>query len=129
MWCAAANCFESLGQRDEAIRCYRRADQEGDTECIALNKLAKLTSPPRGSSEVVSAVAAGYHERVLGMHNTDEGIEVQEVVDALISLARYHYKTLKQYDTARKYCQRLMDCTVPEKEEARAMLIEMENLA
>ena len=119
MWCAAANCYESLGQVDEAIRCYRRADQEGDAEGIALTKLAKLTT-----SSGASEVAAQYHLRVLAMHPEDEDVETQEVVCALLFMAR-HCKQLGEFARARKYCQRLMDCSVPEKEDARALLVEI----
>ena len=38
-----ANCYESLGQREDAVRCYRRAESLGDSEGIALSKLATLT--------------------------------------------------------------------------------------
>jgi len=119
MWCAAANCYESLGQNDEAIRCYRRADQEGDAEGIALTKLAKLTWE-HGNKQV----AAQYHKRVLTLHEGEDSVTNQEVVFALISLARYHSE-LGDYTQARTYCQRLMDCSVPEKEEARALLAEI----
>ena len=42
--CAVANCHESLGQREDAVRCYRRAENLGDSEGIALSKLATLTA-------------------------------------------------------------------------------------
>jgi len=119
MWCAAANCYESLGQIEEAIRCYRRADAEGDAEGISLTKLAKLTTES-GASDV----AAQYHLRVLANHKSDEDVETQEAVCALLFLAR-HCKNSKEYSQARKYCQRLMDCSVPEKEDARALLLEI----
>lgn len=119
MWCAAANCYESLGQIDEAVRCYRRADQEGDAEGIALIKLAKLTSE-QGDAQV----AAQYHLRVLALHDGEEGVTSQEVVFALIFLAKY-FKEHGEYTKARSYCQRLMDCSVPEKEDARVLLAEI----
>ena len=43
MWCAVANCYECLGQSHDAVRCYRRAESVGDSEGIALSKLAALT--------------------------------------------------------------------------------------
>jgi hypothetical protein len=32
-------CYESLGKHTEAIKCYKRAHDNGDREGIALNKL------------------------------------------------------------------------------------------
>lgn len=130
MWCAVANCYESLDQSEEAMRCYRRAEALGDSEGIALTRLAALAKE-LGEEDT----AACFCRKILG--SATEALEVtaaeaassqdlsQSMVDALIFLAKYCFrKGLKQ--EARRHCERLLDCPVPERDDARAILARLQ---
>jgi len=131
MWCAVANCYESLSQSGEAMRCYRRAESLGDTEGIALTRLAALAKE-LGEEDT----AAGFCRKILSSAGVGEGAGSGEVsagpqdlsqgmVDALIFLAKYCFrKGLKQ--EARRHCERLLDCPVPERDDARAILARLQ---
>jgi len=139
MWCAVAGCYRQLGQKQEAIKCYQRAEKNDDREGIAFAELARLfrevapaprhlmrcTPPPRRVHRVpqegdVSRAAHYYAETLKqrDMHHETAGAETQE---ALLFLANYCKETgaLAQ---AQQYCQRLLDLGGAEKEEAKALL-------
>lgn len=42
MWNAMGNCYEKLGKKNEATRCYERAENGKDKEGIALFQMGKL---------------------------------------------------------------------------------------
>ena len=42
MWSAIAGTYEELDMKEEAIKCYKKAEANGDREGIALIKLARL---------------------------------------------------------------------------------------
>lgn len=44
MWVALAGCFENMDRKAEALRCFEKAYQAGDSEGMALPRLAKLYS-------------------------------------------------------------------------------------
>ncbi len=50
MWCAMAESYERLHRIDDAIKCYLRAEGNGDGEGQALFKLAKLHAQLTGSA-------------------------------------------------------------------------------
>jgi len=126
MWCAVANCHESLGQEEAALRCYRRAEACGDSEGIVLSKLATL-SCKLGEEDA----AAGFYKKILSTGGLDGPVDElqqelsQPEVEALIFLARYCLKH-QMRTQARKHCERLLDCPVPEREDARLILEEIQ---
>jgi len=119
------------------VRCYRRAVSCGDSEGIALTKLAKLHQELREED-----AAALFWKGVLQVHDDEQTITSQEVVDALTFTAQYCLKKAdsnRQEDvdaidnksreflvSAYKCCERLLDCPIPEKEEAKVLLSEIE---
>ncbi|KAK9756262.1 hypothetical protein RND81_01G085000 [Saponaria officinalis] len=92
LWIAMAHCYESnqLHMLEEAIKCYKRAADQQDTEAIAVNRLAKL------------------HDQ-LGNKLKPQG---PNMVDALMFLAKY-YRFQKHVDEAEIYCTRLLDYAGP----------------
>ena len=42
MWCAMAGCYKLLNRRNDAIKCYQRAEANNDREGIAFVELARL---------------------------------------------------------------------------------------
>ena len=42
MWCAMAECYEKVGNVEQAIKCYQRAEANNDREGLALKKLAQV---------------------------------------------------------------------------------------
>ena len=43
MWCAMANCYETLERKAEAFQCYQKARAHGDTE-LALPRLVRCAA-------------------------------------------------------------------------------------
>jgi anaphase-promoting complex subunit 8 len=121
MWCALAGCFESVGCVQEAIDCYVRASSGGQSDGAALHKLATLY---RGLGDLDTA--AGCYLRNLERRDA-EGAEGQETVDALLFLAA-HARDGGRLDQAEMYCARLLELSVPEKEDAKALLREIRSL-
>ncbi|KAL9230864.1 hypothetical protein vseg_006159 [Gypsophila vaccaria] len=117
LWIAMAHCYESnqLNMLEEAIKCYKRAANQQDTEAIAVNRLAKLHDQLGQQSE-----AAFYYKKDLERMEIDER-EGPNMVDALMFLAKY-YRSQKQFDEAEIYCTRLLDYAGPEKETAKSLL-------
>jgi len=134
MWCALAECHECLGQTEEAVRCYRRAMSSGDNEGIALCKLAVLSSK-LGEEDA----AAGFWKQVLETHGDEQSVTSQEVVDALTFMSQHCFKKAESCEAedpaqkvwlqeARKCCERLLDCPIPEKEDAKLLLTQIERV-
>ncbi|CAN6916891.1 unnamed protein product [Brassica oleracea var. botrytis] len=117
LWIAMAKCYQSeqLHMLEEAIKCYKRAVNCGDTEGIALNQLAKLHQKLGRNEE-----AAFYFEKDLERMDA-EGLEGPNMFEALVFLAT-HLKTNKKFDEAEVYCTRLLDYSGPEKEKAKSLL-------
>ena len=103
-----AKCYQSeqLHMLEEAIKCYKRAVNCGDTEGIALNQLAKLHQKLGRNEE-----AAFYFEKDLERMDA-EGLEGPNMFEALVFLAT-HLKTNKKFDEAEVYCTRLLDYSGP----------------
>ena len=95
MWCALANCYQNLDKKQEAIKCYIRADRHIDREGIALNKLA-LLHLELGDKP---AAAKYYTQFVEKRHLEDEDREnpSQDEAKALLFLATFH-KENEDYD-------------------------------
>jgi len=143
MWCALGSCYEKLGRSAEAIRCYERAAANQDREGLATTKLARLY---RQDGQMDKA-AKCYEDRLERQHNQlMEAVRDQkgecidailplvhgaqlspEDADALIFLTSY-YKRLGNLAEARQRAVCLLEYPGPEKEEARALLREINNL-
>jgi anaphase-promoting complex subunit 8 len=56
-----------------------------------------------------------------------EGVECSEIQDAVMYLAKY-FKTLGRYDESLGYCKRLQDYSGTYREEAMALIREINNI-
>ena len=132
MWGAMGSCYEKLNLRTEAIKCYERAEQFRDSEGeytififvyvgIVLNKLANLYK----SMNQMSKAAHCYEENL--KRKDSEQITSKETIEAIIFLAKY-YKKRSDYDKAYSFAQRLHDYNGKERDEATALIREINNL-
>lgn len=129
MWCAMGQCYENdqLQSVDKdnmevaAIRCYRRAVQNGDREGIALHKLAKLHQARNETRE------AAHYFRMNLERIEAENITGSDQLDALIYLAEYA-KATGNLAEAEAYCLQLLDYGAPSKEKAKSLLREIRSL-
>jgi anaphase-promoting complex subunit 8 len=121
MWCAMGQSYECLEKYPEAIKCYKRAHENGDREGISLNKLAKLYADVMRDDEQ----AAVHYLTNLELLDAEQ-VESQQTMDALMFLARY-YKEPKhnRLDDAELYCQRLQEHYGADKEEVAAWIKEI----
>eukprot|EP01125_Pyxidicula_operculata_P014862 TRINITY_DN5005_c0_g1_i1.p1 TRINITY_DN5005_c0_g1~~TRINITY_DN5005_c0_g1_i1.p1 ORF type:complete len:389 (-),score=46.41 TRINITY_DN5005_c0_g1_i1:143-1309(-) len=119
MWCAMAECYEKVGNVEEAIKCYKRAECNKDREGLALNKLATLYRT-RGNG----STAAYYYKKNLDRRDKEGLLPDQDTVNALLFLAQ-HCREIGLLDEAEGYCNRLLDYSGKEKEEAKALLREI----
>ena len=132
MWCALAGCYAHLDRTEEAVRCYSRAEVHGDREGIAAMRLAQLHADKLGDDET----AAQYYlkhlqrrgvvvENLPGSSNEKHVSptpgHAQDSVEALRFLARY-YKDKGDIVRAEMYCHRLLECSGPEREEAKGLI-------
>jgi len=145
-WCALGSCYEKLDRRAEAIRAYERAASNQDREGLATTKLAALY---RMEGEIDKA-ATCYERRLWRQHpklmtvldeQTREGTPIQDLeavlslspaltaedADALLFLAQ-HYRTKGQFLLSRLRAACLLEYPGPEREEAKVVLRELENL-
>ncbi|KAJ3451818.1 cell division cycle protein 23 [Anaeramoeba flamelloides] len=106
LWCALGNCHESLGQIQNAIKCYQRAEQNKDQKgYLPFKHLANLF-------ETIGEIdtAAFYWQKTLSMIiqlGSDELLKIQP----LYFLAEY-YKNNYEISKAKKKCEELLD--IPE---------------
>ena len=137
MWVAVAGCHEqaaatsaSAHHLDQAVKCYIRAEQCGDVE--ALHKLAQLYHKIERHEQ-----AAYYYRRHLMRCDQDRvsctqfsnvklncrtfQIEDQTTIDALLFLAQF-CKSSGRITDALQYCNRLMDYSGKEQDEAKALM-------
>lgn len=124
MWCAMGQCYESdqLQMKVAAIRCYQRAVTWNDQEGIALGKLAKLHRDSGNHK------AAAHYYRLNLVRLENEGADTADMVEALLYLANF-YKRSQMYRDAEACCMRLLDFAGPAKQDAKALLREIHNLA
>ena len=115
MWCAMAGCYKLLNKKTDAIKCYQRAESNGDREGIAFTELARLFR-----DEGDKARAAHYFSETLKLRE-QLGISGPETQEALLFLANY-CKDSGSLEEAQQYCSRLLDFSGHEKEEAKALL-------
>jgi len=77
--------------------------------------------------------AASFSRKILASISVEDGEEQsqdlnQTMVDALIFLARYCFQK-GLHAEARQHCERLLDCPVPERDDARAILSQIQAAA
>lgn len=149
MWCALAGCYSHLDRTEEAIRCYLRAEVHGDREGIAAQKLAKLYAENLGNRKQAAHYYMKHLERrayengtapgkggnaanLNGGHNSGEtgvpaaAADTPDTVEALRFLANY-FKDQNDLGRAEECCRRLLDCSGPEKEEAKSLIREIKS--
>ncbi|KAL4178637.1 hypothetical protein AMTRI_Chr13g116080 [Amborella trichopoda] len=117
LWIAMAQCYETdqLHMLEEAVKCYKRAAHNNDTEGIAIHRLAKLHSKLGRNDQ-----AAIYYKMNLEKMEAEQR-EGLDMVEALLFLAN-HCKTENSFEEAEMYCTRLLDYSGPEKETAKSLL-------
>jgi len=121
MWCAMGQCYECLDKVEEAIKCYKRAHENGDREGIALNKLGKLFADVMQDNKE----AAMHYQNNLALLDAEQ-VESQQTMDALMFLARYYKDpSLNRLDDAELYCQRLQENYGADKDEVSALMKEI----
>ncbi len=87
----------------------------GDAEGVAMQRLAKLHEREKNFDR-----AAFFFKAILDSLDAKRA-ETPLVVEALVYLAK-HCMTKGYWKEAEKYCFRLLDFNVPEKEEAKGLL-------
>ncbi len=134
MWVALGGCFEKTGRSVEAARSFERALNAGDAEGVALQRLARLHQRDKNLDR-----AAFFFKAILDSLDAARA-ETPVVVEALIFLAKHCMAKLFWKEAEKvtkrkgghfffihvspllKYCFRLLDFNVPEKEEAKTLL-------
>jgi anaphase-promoting complex subunit 8 len=76
----------------------------------------------------VSLQAAAHYYRLNLVRLESEGVDTAERVEALLYLANF-YKRFERYCDAEACCMRLLDFAGPAKQDAKALLREIHNLA
>ncbi|CAD7969652.1 unnamed protein product [Amoebophrya sp. A120] len=123
MWNALAGCYENLNLLKQAITCFERAHKCGDSENLALPKLARLHAEDQNSE----SIAAEYYQLLL-QGDAFTGIPQSlslEAVEALRFLMQYCRKINKIPECA-EYAKALLDTNGPEREEAKLVLRELQ---
>mgnify|MGYP003881369989 CR=1 FL=1 len=123
MWCAMAECFEKMDRPEDAIKCYLRAEGNTDREGLALGKLARLYSA-QGKADS----AAHYYEKVLARKDQGAFATDADCVEALLFLAAYR-RDNGQFREAEDLCKVLLDAGGVAKDQVKAMLAEIRQLA
>ena len=121
MWCALAGCYEKMGKSDETSKCLEKAEKYKDKEGLVLHRLAKLYL----SINDIEKAALCFQEN-LKRKETDEAF-TSETVEALMFLSKY-FKETGKYEEAVKYASRLHDYNGSEREEAKALIREIQNI-
>jgi anaphase-promoting complex subunit 8 len=121
MWNAMGNCYDKMDRREEAAKCHERAERFKDKEGIAMHKLAKLYI----TLGEIDKAACCFRENL--SRKDQEKIESNETTEALMYLAKYH-KAKEQYSEAIQYARRLHDFSGTEREEASALIREINSL-
>ena len=93
------NSYEQLGRHDECIKCYQRAEVNGDGEGIAIFRLASLFKKLKKNKE-----AAVQYSKYIDLkdkhanaikHGTQIANIDDEMNEALLFLANYYFKESK----------------------------------
>ncbi len=121
MWCAIGELYHAIRKLPEASKAFQKALAFNDRESIALFKLARLYLEMQDED-----TAAAYYKRNLDAKDAQE-IEGEDTKESLLFLA--HYCTRKgSLDEAEAFCERLLDFSGKEKEEAKTLLQELHSL-
>ncbi|CAD7934368.1 unnamed protein product [Amoebophrya sp. A25] len=112
MWNACAGCYESMGQKGVALKCFERAYSHGDSEGLALPRLARLhAEDPDGED-----AAATYYQEVL----LQGGAEALEAVRYLMGYCMRN----DRLEEAAAFARQLLD--TGDREEAKNLLKQLE---
>jgi anaphase-promoting complex subunit 8 len=114
-------CYEKMGKNTEATKCLEKAERYNDKEGIALHKLAKLYIM-MGMQDKAAICFKKNLER-----KEQEQVESSETVEALMFLAKY-FKEKGRLEDAVNYARRLHDYSGTEREEASALIREINNM-
>lgn len=117
MWTAMADCYNANQKYHHASLCLKRAQSTGDSEKVALHKLAQMYRLVG-----IKDKAAYYYKKNLDSQESFSNSE--QVIEALHFLATYN-KENKMYQEAYKYYSRLVDYDCPEADDSKAQIREM----
>lgn len=118
MWNAMGSCYERMEKKNEAAKCYERAENSKDKECIALHRLAQLYDSMGLETKAVQSFEENLRRK------DEEAITDNELGECLLYLAK-HYKNKGNIEKALMYARRLYDFNGPERDEANAILFEI----
>eukprot|EP01018_Ginkgo_biloba_P001203 Gb_18773 [translate_table: standard] len=121
MWVALGNCYEQHDKFNDAIKCYIHALKKGDSEGVALDKLARLHNQLGKFDEA----ALFYYKTILQKMENEQN-EGPEAIEALLYLANY-CKNQQNFAEAEVYCTKLLDYGGLAREDARTILRVMKN--
>jgi len=121
MWNAMGNCYEKMDRREEAAKCHEKAERYKDKEGIALHKLAQLYIEMGETQKA----AMCFRENL--KRKDRDALDSSEVSDALMFLAKYH-KSQNELGEALECCRRLQDYAGTYREEAMALVREINSL-
>ncbi|CDW85316.1 anaphase-promoting complex subunit 8-like [Stylonychia lemnae] len=120
MWIAMGGCYEKMDRKEEAIKCHEKGERYKDKEGIAMHKLAKLYI----QMGEYDKAATCFKENLRRKDN--EETESSETTEALMYLAKY-CKSQGLLKEAIDYARRLHDYSGTEREEASALIREINN--
>jgi anaphase-promoting complex subunit 8 len=120
MWIAMGGCYEKMDRKEEAIKCHEKGERYKDKEGIAMHKLAKLYI----QMGEYDRAATCFKENLRRKDN--EETESSETTEALMYLAKY-CKSQGLLKEAIDYARRLHDYSGTEREEASALIREINN--
>ncbi|ETO24863.1 anaphase promoting complex subunit 8 [Reticulomyxa filosa] len=126
MWCALAQSYEKAGRVEQAIKCYKRAEENEDQENLAVFRLGKLYANV-GEEDL----AARKYEEYIRRNDDIYGSEVSHsclissgMVEGLFFLAKYHLAG-KNFKEAEYFANRILHQSPQDKEMAKKILDEI----
>eukprot|EP00400_MALV-I_sp_L67-5_P000138 gene138-456_t len=126
VWCAMAGCHEALGQPVEALKCYEKGHGYGDRESLALPRLAKLYSRLPGKEN--RNCAAKSYQQLMTIEQRPGAAQTPYCVEAMVFLMHFHYKK-EDFEASRELALKVLDCGGSEKDNAKAILRNIRNIA
>eukprot|EP00127_Corallochytrium_limacisporum_P001103 Clim_evm14s39 gene=Clim_evmTU14s39 len=117
MWCGLATTYENMQKRDQAIQCFERAVSNGESQGIAIARLAELYNDQGDSRK-----AAYYHSLCLNHKEMTVGHFDEENVPSLHYLAEFFYSE-EEWEKAELYCSLLLSFRGPEVARANDLLV------
>lgn len=115
------NCYHKLDKVVESSKCYERADQCKDKECIALHSLAKLYDLMGNKKKASECFEKNY------IRKDEEQINDKEWAESILNVSLYHFSH-QNYEQASELARRLIDFGGPERDQANSLLIEINKI-